>query len=703
MSIKTQYLRLLEKWASHAVNDIYFCPDRPDLAYYGDGTNGWGCQTNQKALAAFAVLSAARDLDEDNAGMSREKLLELTLAMLRYSLESHKAGTYHTTDSDTFRWGHTWISALGIERMMHGVTHIGDKMSEHDHSLLRAMLISESDWLLDKYKIAAGLIDNNHPECNMWNGSLLYRTAVMYPDAPRADEYIRKAKIFFTNSMSLEQDENNPEILDGKPMSEYFVGANFFDSIACNHHGYLNIGYIVITLSNLAMLHFELKRMNKPAPQTLYHNFERLWQLVRACIFDDGRLNRIGGDTRVRYCYCQDYLIPVLMLAADCGLADAEEIRRLEEGWLSLVAMEMDSNGDNSFLSDRCSLLVEKSPLYYTRLESDRAVGISYGALWHELFEINGNAVLPLTPDPQFRTPITSWHDDYHGANYIRSKNRMVSFTWRAAEFPQGMILPPEDSSMAEWRYNMSSMIVGDGFSESRILLDFKDHIYEGGFSTCGAYMAHTQNLIAEQLNEEDTARVCIAFAALPDDATVVTLQYATPPKRIHLSSVKGLFLNIPNDIFNNKQRTYSYGAEGKWLSIDGRLCVSSIYGDSIQVHDTGCRQVVIKSHCPYPEQGMLHTDEIVTKLQLKPQWYAKGETIFDFGTAVVCMPNPDYKVMAEQIHIGCVLTRAVRIKGADNNRYIVAANFADTDQICAIPDTGTVELAAHDCVILKL
>ncbi|MBQ7921578.1 MAG: hypothetical protein IJ325_03250 [Clostridia bacterium] len=162
------------------MQDIYFCPGRPDLAYYGDGTNGWGCQTNQKALAAFAVFAMASDLDENNVGMSRKKLLELSLSMLRYSLESHIVGSYHTTDSDTFHWGHTWISALGIERMMHAVMQIWDKLSPHDHALLRAMLISESDWLLDNYPVTAGLVSDNHPESNMWNGAILYHLRCVY-------------------------------------------------------------------------------------------------------------------------------------------------------------------------------------------------------------------------------------------------------------------------------------------------------------------------------------------------------------------------------------------------------------------------------------------------------------------------------------------------------------------------------------------
>ena len=66
MNIAEKYIRLLEKWVAYAVNDIYICPDRPELAYYGDGTNGWGCQTNLKAFAAFAILATSDHLNETN-------------------------------------------------------------------------------------------------------------------------------------------------------------------------------------------------------------------------------------------------------------------------------------------------------------------------------------------------------------------------------------------------------------------------------------------------------------------------------------------------------------------------------------------------------------------------------------------------------------------------------------------------------------
>jgi hypothetical protein len=130
-----------------------------------------------------------------------------------------------STDGKT--WGHSWISVLGLERMMHGVRAIRDHLTDEDLATMQRVLVSEADWLLDHYPVTAGLIQNNHPHA------------------------------------------------DG------------------------------------------------------------LWQVVRTCTFPDGRLWRIGGDSRVRYCYCQDYAIPVWMFAQD-RFGD-RAARVFEERWLDQV------------------------------------------------------------------------------------------------------------------------------------------------------------------------------------------------------------------------------------------------------------------------------------------------------------------------------------------------------------------------------
>ena len=668
---RIESLRLLENWVP-SIRPYLFTPrDRPDLRYYGDGTNGWGMQTVQKAFGALAVLATEPDLDAARAQCSRDELRATALALLRYALESHLAGSYHTTDSDEFRWGHTWISALGVERMMHGVEALRDHLTPGDVALLRAMLLSEADWLLDEYPVTADPVSPNHPESNMWNGALLWRTALRYPDAPRAAAYREKGTRFLLNAISIPSDKNSSRVFDGRPLADWHVGANFFESYGCNHHGYMNVGYMVITLSNLALLHFTCRQTGVEPPEALYLHFEKLWQLVRMCLFPDGRLNRIGGDSRVRYCYCQDYLLPVLMLAADTL---GENCTDLERGWLTQVRKEVAYNGDGSFLSKRCELFVERSPLYYTRLESDRAVTLSYEVLWRRLTNdfARPGGTGAYTPDPAFRERLTQWHDEYHGSCYVRGPGRMASFTWRASELPQGLCLPPGDSTLAEWRQNLASAVTGDGASELTEVLEHHEELFDGGFVTAGRYKTTTEGLLAEQIRQEDTAATRLAFAALPDDATVVTLQWARALKRCHVQSVRGLKLNVPNDVFNDFQRVYE--ERGASIIIDRLLTVTAVYGGAPVVHKPPYRQIGLKHRqTPYPTRGMLHCDEICMPLHLTPRWYDPGETLFDFGavlTTTGALPQ------AEPFACPSADMRAVRVKGQNGRTYTVVANF---------------------------
>ncbi len=554
----SDYLRLLEPWMKPFREYCYTPPARMDLLCYGTGFNGWGMQTHQKAFAAIAILAADPGTDRTRTGMSRTELLDTALRMLRFTLESHVEGSYQCEDGTS--WGHTWISALGVERMIHGVEAVEVHLTAEDRELLRRVLVSECDWLLDHYEILGHPLNEsgcNKPESNLWNGSLLHRTAALYPDIPRAEAYREKGSRFLINAISVASDALSAVVVDGRPVSEWFVGDNFLEeSYALNHHGYLNVGYMVICLSNAAMLHFTFKRLGMAPPEALYHHVRELWDTVKPMLFPDGRLIRLGGDTRVRYCYCQDYLLPALLLAADVfGDGDCPA---LEAGWLGQVQAEVAANGDGSYLSARCAELKGVSPLYYTRLESDRAVGLSYGAYWRRLFDSlpegrgEGGLYKPVVP--------YVWKDTYHGACFVKGERRIASWTWLAAEGPQGLCLPADGSDLAEWRYNLAGRIQGTGVLNEHQTVSHAQCMFEGGFVTWGKTLACSGELLAEQQSRDVLAVAQTAFAALPDDCTVVALHYAKTVTRSYISSVRGLLLHVPNDVFNGSRRTYRYG-----------------------------------------------------------------------------------------------------------------------------------------------
>lgn len=705
-----EYRELLEPWIPAAKPWLYRVPRDPECVCFGIGNHGhWSLQASNTAFGAFAVLAADPDTNPARTGMSRDELTATALAMFRFCVRSHHAGATAAT-TDGLPWGHSWISALCQERFFHGVEAIERELTQRDRDDLRAMLVSECDWLLDQYPVKAGLVEDNKPESNLWNGAILHRVAATYPDLPRAAEYREKGTCFLVNAISLPSDAQCEDILAGRPVRERHVGANYFESFSCNHHGYMNVGYMVITLSNLAMLHFAGRTRNIAWPEELYRNAERSWQLVKTCTFPDGRLLRIGGDTRVRYCYCQDYAIPMWLMARDrFGDTDAAEF---ESGWLDQIHVEQSANEDGSFMGGRLASMREVSPLYYTRLEGDKAVTLSMGAYWRRVLPELNAAPATVRPAPL----LDHWEDDYHGACMVRTPRRVASWVWRAAELPQGLCLPPDASDMAEWKTNLAGRIIGLGMVHSHKLNHHREAAFPGGFATCGQVTIRSEKHYAEGAFDEDVAIQDTAFAALPDDTTVVGIQRARAINRVFLRQAKGLMLQIPNDVFNGFTRTYT-SAEGElnlegrdgqqaklelaggWINVEGRLGVVALAGAPLTLLHPEKPGVPIKA---YPWQahthiagGFLYVDEICMVCADEVTDYDAGETLYDVAFAVQAdVGAKDTADCAQanaqaEVKLDSPDARAVRVRAADGRTYLVAANFGSAE--AAMPESGDI------------
>jgi len=694
----SEYLRLLGDWAKHSTKHLRAPERRRDLLCYGTGDNTWGVQTNQKALAAYAILSAA----EDDHGISRDEALDTALKLLRFSLESHVEGSFHCADG--VRWGHTWISVLGLERAAHALEALDKHLADADKALLEKVLVSEATWLLESYPVQSGLTVNNKPESNLWNGAFLHRVARLYPAHPQTGEFMEKGDRFLMNSINIPADALSELIVAGRPAKDWQQAANFFDSFALNHHGYLNVGYMVICLSQVALLHFSFKRRGLKAPDSLYWHAADLWKLVKAFTFPDGRLCRVGGDTRVRYCYCQDYCVPTWLFALD-HLGD-QDCLQFERRWLDIVKTETRANGDGSFLGSRLAELATKSPLYYTRLESDRAATLSMAACWKARFkELEAKSHAPDVEDHAVQ-----WADHHHGAVFVRSPRRIASWVWEASEKPQGLCLPPTRGDLAEWKQNLAGECHGTGQVNFNRTLRHNEAIFPGGFLSRGTFECVNSGEMAEGVPEKTVATVDVAFAALPDDATVLCVQWAKAPASVCLSSVKSLKLNVPNDLFNGKRRRYTtatgqldvqgVGAcaetlalNSSWANIDGVLTVAVLApGGSLSLSRPGRRNVIIKDK-PFGG-GNLHADELCAEVRQGPLFFEPGDTIFETAAAVIiCGGAPPNASAYSAPTPSC---RTAEVQGQDGQRYLLSVNFGELPAALPSP-AGAVDLVSGE------
>ena len=584
------YSALLKKAVPFIKANIRISGFSPDAASFGNGeSNNWPVQCTAKAFSALAALGET----------------EQALPLLRYLLATHISGRQKCCDGK--KWGHTWIAAGGsLERMMSAVYRIGPALTEADRKALRRVQLSEADWILKHLPIQAGIDaskGHNKPESNLWNGSILIRAALQYPDAPHAAEYRKKGEILLVNSICTPAD-NDPRK----------VGANFTGNLSLDHHGYLNTGYMVICLVHAAILHYDCMMLKKTPPPELYRNVRELWQLVKSCISPSGRLLRIGGDSRVRYAYCQSYLPLVCRFAAEyLGDADAPA---LEKAALDLLGKEQSGNPDGSFFAARMSEIRRISPLYYLRCEADVLNMLALGTLW----PVHVPAAKKKIP------PLNEWQDEFHGAVMARTDKTLRSWVCRGADGPVALCVPLKRSDMAEWLHNLTGEVRTAGrcrAAEVRCSMN--------GNSGCMELVWRTEAPFPEGEYQSEIARQFLAFALLPDGRTMLFVNRMTALKYFNAEGGDGINLKIPNDIFNDYKRTYT-GLGTDRLNADNAISLVLLSGGKkLKVTESKTRNIPI---CRYPYFNSLKAD--VLGLPIRAGSIERGEVLADCSYAVI-------------------------------------------------------------------
>jgi hypothetical protein len=695
---------MLARWAQ-AVERYWTELDDPTGNSHGTGCYGpgyihWGIQSNWNYAATMATLAAQPGVGQADHWRDR------ALAALRFALSTHLSGDCCGLNGE--QWGHSWISMLGIERAMHGVALLEPYLRAGDRAALRRVLCSEAHWLLHHghrgghHDVIAGQWNSsgrNAPESNIWAGALLWRTAQLYPDEPEAEEWAERAHKYLVNGISIPADAQDERRIAGLPVHAWHVGANYFSSYALDHHGYLNVGYMVICVSNVAMLHFDMRRAELARPDSLDHHQDDHWRVLQRFVYGDGRLARIGGDSRVRYAYCQEYLLPSLLYLAD-RWRDPHALD-LVARQVALMQREHEASDDGTFYGARMGHMRDANPHYYTRLESDRACVLAMLLNYAPLVE---------DPDPPEMVEGHSppgdgieaaaggtWIAPEHGAVLHRCPARLASFAWRAYGLTQATCQPPDAGDLGDWSLNLCPVVrfLGDDGSQPgvhRRLLRQQVTSSEGGFVTCGSVMEGVDVRIDEGARCTDQAVTHIAFAALPDGRTCLGLQYVvTAGDRVgYTTALKSLHLNVANDLFNGFARKIRT-AHGKlllasppeqnevidldshWANVDGALGIVALYGGEGLLVDRSVKRRGGRYHS-------LYVDEICLQVESGPIRRKPGETLIDIGFAVLSSAdaNETASLTGGPLDLGLPNVCGAWVAGADKSRYALVANFGE-------------------------
>lgn len=569
------FLRALPKY----LRDV---PGHPDLRHYGTGESGhWAVQTNQQVAGGLACLAADPEtLAAAGCAQSADELRGLALSMVRYSLRTHLTGDLDCTDGK--RWGRHWISVLGFERMIPGLDLLRPYFTAEDEERLRALVFAECDYRMNEYEIVAdpdASTGHNKPESNIWNGAFLLRAAADY-GLPCED----RGTDFLANGLSFPEDATDDTPLLGKPARERFVGANFFSDGALDHHGYLNVGYMNVCLSNLALAYFSFLHRNLPPPDGLLRNARRLWNVVKQFTFPDGRLLRIGGDSRARYTYCQCFALQGWHLAH--ALWGDEDAAAFARGYLGLVAKEQAENPDGTFYGKRLTPMRAESPWFETRIECDPFTVLATSAHWANVPSQNQDH----NPLPQN----SLWTGNFHGGVLLRTAAAVRSVVARAFSGPTrpnsqkahntgpaALCVPSDCSNLAEWSGNLFAFL---GLRGPKHRGEATIEETPGGFRWSWEGVVLEDIPLGEGESPYPVLRRHCTAEALPDGRTLRLSDRVECIKETTLpAGFRALHLQIPNDVYNGHRRTY-VGEGTTEITIDGVLTVRSLSGNLLRV-----------------------------------------------------------------------------------------------------------------------
>ena len=593
-------------------------PGEPGLTHYNTGESGhWAVQSNQQVAGALACLAELppEDLAEAGCGQSPDELRALALSMMRYSMRTHKTGDLLCTDGQ--QWGRHWISVLGLERATPGLTLLRRRcFTPEDEERFRTLVAAECDYRMNDYEVQAALdasTGRNKPESNIWNGAfLLHAEAAGFAEAaPAATSPSSLVTLhsrgtqFLLNGLSFPEDAESDELVLGRPVREWHVGPNFFSDGSLDHHGYLNVGYINVCLSNLALAWFWYRERGLPIPDGLLHNARRVWEVAKRFTFPDGRLLRLGGDSRARYTYCQAFALQGWHLAwALWGDEDAAQFAR---GYLGIIAQEQAENPDGTFYGRRLASMRAESPWWETRIECDPFTVLSTSAWWAHMLGTNerrkmdnGQCEEQSAPHSSFAIspsplPLAEpWLGKWHGAALSRTPAAVRSVVAKAFAGPTrpngrnvhdtgpaALCVPANRSDMAEWSGNLFAFVGLRG----------PKHRGEASVEeTDGGFRWRWEGVVIEDapLGEGESPyavlrRICTA-EALADGRTMRLSDRIECIKETTLpAGFRALHLQIPNDIYNGHRRSYE-GEGTPRVVIDATLAVRSLDGRPLVV-----------------------------------------------------------------------------------------------------------------------
>lgn len=691
------YRRMLLFWVVGAEQYWLKDPAHPKLGKCRFTTKHVHVRT-ARVLPAYAALAA--DPDCRHPVWTRQKLIERINSAIGFLCATYSFGK-PAEDFWSKRPGRnslryeTWV----IGNMVDALQIVPEAITPEHKKCIRDILI---DVIEDERTSgrAHSLADYRH-EGITWTMNLLARAAVLYADDPRADEWLDLAKYGYASSLSVEADSQDETVVDGKPIKEWVSRRQgvFYPDFTLSHHGLgIHPGYMAISGHRMVSLYDLVKRRNKHVSPIWHRHFADMTGVLKDLTLWDGRIAFPNGKDWADYVYgvsaARFDMVGLQMMFGD------GEARLIEQGLFRHIDWLQRTRGRGD--------LSPGDAEYIFSLNDMKNIAYAY---W--LHQAHGFA-RPVTQEAFDRAHAKVLHSPLAKFVCVRGPSRFASWGWGAGKRrTTGAILPRGHDlgdHLAQWDSNLRPdywTVDKDGKwnylhspSATRQVETF-----QGGF----AVSERSEFVRKGSEAGEPVLLDHRVMVAIPDGRTVLFVVSGRATKAVQKLSTTDINWRFVRSIFSGMQRTIYYeggrqecrhvhNVPTPWLNVDGILGVVSI-GQPMRV---SCKLLdkVDGKGSPVAERSSygVHSGQTVrlSVRSLVPGDFERGQNILTAGVAFVTdVDGEETKRLAtafrEEKPANTV--RVYHVRGQDGKEYVVAVNFADSEETVDIADPPTVRL----------
>jgi hypothetical protein len=240
---------------------------------------------NSAIIAGLAFLYRFGPYDEKIVGVSRAELLEqYIIPMLRYVTTTHLTGTRPTSDGK--KWGKQWQSAYWAQMAGRPAWWIWDDLPNDLCESVRRMVAFEAERFVDQ-KPPHNLTDDTKAEENAWNSLSLNVAMLLMPSDSRRPVWEKEFQRWALSAYLRPADERSATMVDGRPLSEQFGGANLYDDFTLENHRRVHPDYMgCFTMTLSATTDYDLT--SRRPPEALLHNTREIYQNLKWFYLPDG-------------------------------------------------------------------------------------------------------------------------------------------------------------------------------------------------------------------------------------------------------------------------------------------------------------------------------------------------------------------------------------------------------------------------------